>query len=1538
MAYENKWVITHYHPWYAQNWKGLSSFNGDNIWTDGTNIYHSQGSTQYVLNRTTNTWVPKTWNGLTSFYGTDIWSDGTDVYISNSSNQYVLDKTTDTWVTKTWSGLTSFNGYNIWTDGTDIYYSQGSSQRILNKTTSEWNTISWPHSINGRSVWTDGTNIYYSDTSLIGWHGIFDKTTKTWNEQTWSGLTSFDGYRVWTDGVDTYYSDNNVNYVLDKANNTWDSKTWSTPVPIDGLYIWHDGNKTYNSYGFRQYELGDSVTLIPTRQSYPKLIETKSFTSKWVSDTIASGWTSTFKAMDLAWPDMTSSQFIWTDGSDYYYSLDGANYVFDAETETWSTKTWTGLSSFRGNCVWHHNGHVYYSYESDQYELNLFTGEWVPKTWNNHVPENGNCVWHHNNTTYYGGNLSTKQWRLDDSTDTWEDITWDSSSATKTINGSQIWTDGVDTLLSSGLDSNKKWVAYVFNEASLKWTKKTYSGQTSSVFGLYGRYMWYHDGKIHFDYRGSGSSVANCFLNSNRNGWLPITWINGNNGAQMTPGDSLMFVCGDSCYWIKKSGSSGPYKLQKSISSKVPRRESYPELIETVAMPGEWLGDRVSITSGWAQKTWPGGASSSYGYNVWTDGEEIYYSSGSNHYVLDKTTSTWSTKTWTGLTSFNGINVWSDGENIYYSYDGTNYVLDKSTSTWSTKSWSGLSSFRGQYIWDDDDNVYYSYDNVNKVLNKNTGAWQNKLWNGCAYVNGYNVWKDGDTVYFSGGNDSQFVLNKATKTWEPKTWNGISIGSLTGQRIWTDGEDIYFSYGVGSQYILNRDTDTWERASWQSTNISSGTYVWTDGDSTYYSYGTTNLKFNKNITITTPRRLRFTPLQTSIKPRWFIDDDIPYLLDFPEFKESVAAGDEWLTKDEPDTSSAKKYLKFTHTVTATFTAGNRVPTITYDFTDSAYYTTPRYYDQGVSSWSNIYGRIFVPANAKVRKDEWDLSNTDIYGIMNPSGSNYFKKLDGYSETIDPTSDKLHYDSGDYYWAYPSPDYGTNKYYIEFSLAMFRQLAPSESGSTTITFSHIFEFDSENEDYRAFLEAYPNNVEPWYPMVKAVPYRLDFPGLHKSLPGGDIWLIDDKYPYRVDFPTLKESSGAFTGWLQNTGYSPYRPWPNHRTIFQSAEPIEIPEIDWTKGMQQTFEYFKVNPSTWNDYEQITTVISSNITKDTDSEMRGHASIETTEPLDECYIRTYMAVRQNGIKQRICLGTHLYMVQSDSFNGMNHQYNYTGYTPLVELREKLIPLGYSVTGVTGEINGKVAPMLSDEIATLIRQNSRVKLENRVKVEEPLLNNFVAGTTDNILTVVNNLLNASSLQQYQVTVDEFGTVCIKEAISVYNERHVFEYTDDNSSILMADIDLASDLSSIPNVLEVIYAGDANKDIGAVRVVVRNEDPNSVVSTVSRGREVWNRVVISNIGSPYDKSEITRQVVVDQVTNQAYRLLEDASTIRKTIQYEHGYCDVEVGDTVLFNYKRAGLIGIKAKVVSQTITCKPGCKVSEMAVYTKKLWNRGA
>ena len=153
------------------------------------------------------------------------------------------------------------------------------------------------------------------------------------------------------------------------------------------------------------------------------------------------------------------------------------------------------------------------------------------------------------------------------------------------------------------------------------------------------------------------------------------------------------------------------------------------------------------------------------------------------------------------------------------------------------------------------------------------------------------------------------------------------------------------------------------------------------------------------------------------------------------------------------------------------------------------------------------------------------------------------------------------------------------------------------------------------------------------------------------------------------------------------------------------------------------------------------------------------------------------------------------------------------------------------------------------------------------------------------------------------------------------VWTFDDGNSSILYPDLNMDHDLYGIPNIVEVVYS--SGDDTYYAKVV--NDDPNSPTSTVSRGREIVHRVTDPTvIGDPTQ----------NQIQEYAESLLRELSSLEYSITYTHGYCPVRLGDCVRLNYERAGITDVKAKIVSQTIACTPGCPVTEKAVFTTKLW----
>lgn len=351
------------------------------------------------------------------------------------------------------------------------------------------------------------------------------------------------------------------------------------------------------------------------------------------------------------------------------------------------------------------------------------------------------------------------------------------------------------------------------------------------------------------------------------------------------------------------------------------------------------------------------------------------------------------------------------------------------------------------------------------------------------------------------------------------------------------------------------------------------------------------------------------------------------------------------------------------------------------------------------------------------------------------------------------------------------------------------------------------------------------------------------------------------------------------------------------------------VDWLSSMQQTFEYYIVNPATWKDAKKIENVKSCSISRDSDAGTLGSASINITESVGECYVRIYLITIQNGTKERHPLGTFLVQTPSTSFDGKVRNLSMDAYTPLLELKETKPPLGYSVRKGTNIMT--IARQLTQE-------NTRAPVVP-ASCDTNLFSDFVAETDDSWLTFLTDLLlNA----KYSYDLDEMGRILFAPEQDTASLQPVWTYNDDdNSSILYANLNMDHDLYGIPNVVEVIYSHGN----GYYYSRVVNDDPNSPTSTVNRGREIIHRVSDPDlIGDPTE----------NQIDEYANRLLRELSSLEYTITYTHGYCPVRVGDCVRFNYSRADLKNVKAKVISQTIKCEPGCPVTEKAVFTNRLW----
>ena len=349
-------------------------------------------------------------------------------------------------------------------------------------------------------------------------------------------------------------------------------------------------------------------------------------------------------------------------------------------------------------------------------------------------------------------------------------------------------------------------------------------------------------------------------------------------------------------------------------------------------------------------------------------------------------------------------------------------------------------------------------------------------------------------------------------------------------------------------------------------------------------------------------------------------------------------------------------------------------------------------------------------------------------------------------------------------------------------------------------------------------------------------------------------------------------------------------------------------DWSKSMQQTYEYFTVDPKTWMDREHIATVKKCSISRDSEAGTLGSATIDVVELLGETYVRAYLVTIQNGITERFALGTFLLQTPSTDFDGKISSTSVDAYTPLLELKENPPPIGYSI--LKGE-------NIMEHAYRIIREKARAPV-TWTQCETTLYTDFVANADDTWLSFLTDFIANA---KYVFALDEMGRILFSPIQDTASLQPVWTFDDDNCSILYPETNTKHDLYGIPNVVEVIYSkGGEYYD-----VIVKNEDPNSPTSIINRGRELTHRVTAPDTLGYVDEK---------QIKEYAERLLRELSTLEYTVVIKHGYCPVRLDDCIRINYKKADLVNVKARVKSQSIECVPGCPVKTTAVFTKKLW----
>lgn len=331
------------------------------------------------------------------------------------------------------------------------------------------------------------------------------------------------------------------------------------------------------------------------------------------------------------------------------------------------------------------------------------------------------------------------------------------------------------------------------------------------------------------------------------------------------------------------------------------------------------------------------------------------------------------------------------------------------------------------------------------------------------------------------------------------------------------------------------------------------------------------------------------------------------------------------------------------------------------------------------------------------------------------------------------------------------------------------------------------------------------------------------------------------------------------------------------------------INYSNGISATYYAARVNPKTWTDAGEID-IISGSVTKKAGSDLVESAEVTVSEDFGaEAWLRVYLVAQQGGAKERVPLFTGIVSSPSRDIKGERETRKLDCYSVLKVAADILLPVGWFAPARTngGEL---IRILLSD-------------LPCPVEVDEGapnIISSFVAGNNDSKLSVAQDIAEAIN---WQIKVHGDGSV------RICPKPLTISGTFDNieNDIIETSVTDNRDIFSVPNVLRVTLGGSA--------ATARDDDPDSVYSTITRGREVW-------------QNEDAKLAAGESLGEYAVRRLKELQNPSRKLSYTRRFQpDVDVNDLVSIIYPKQS-IGDVFRVQSQTITLSHGAKVKEEVI----------
>ena len=330
------------------------------------------------------------------------------------------------------------------------------------------------------------------------------------------------------------------------------------------------------------------------------------------------------------------------------------------------------------------------------------------------------------------------------------------------------------------------------------------------------------------------------------------------------------------------------------------------------------------------------------------------------------------------------------------------------------------------------------------------------------------------------------------------------------------------------------------------------------------------------------------------------------------------------------------------------------------------------------------------------------------------------------------------------------------------------------------------------------------------------------------------------------------------------------------------------MDWSKGFSATYYMSIVDPVTWRDVDRIE--IKGGEISRSESELVESADVDCVryDQSSERYVRIWLNTKQGGGRSsHIALFTGLATSPNRDINGTLIANKVQCYSVLKPAKDVLLQRGwYAPAGMSGAFI--VKDLLSIIPAPVKIEGSAPNLAQAV----------IAENGESHLSMAWKVLNAIN---WRIRIEGDGTVVLcSQADSV---SAIFDPL--SNDVIEPQITVEYDWYGCPNVFRAVM-----DDISAV---ARDDDPDSPLSTVSRGREIWMEETDCDLNTG------------ETISQYAHRRLKEEQSIAMKVSYDRRFIpSVRVGDLIGLRIPAHKITGTFI-VESHTVEIGHGARTSE-------------